>query len=120
MVHTNAKGWQRPRATKRSTGAFAIATRWGLRAWKWSQRWRNPLDSRFRLKAHSKARTPVANIAKAMKRTEGALRRICFARKTSRWHLATSGRFLTVDPIATTLFWLVRECPDPPICDIPG
>jgi hypothetical protein len=27
------------------------------------------------LKAHSKARTPVANIAKAMKRTEGALRR---------------------------------------------
>jgi hypothetical protein len=27
------------------------------------------------LKAHSKARTPVAKIAKAMKRTEGALRR---------------------------------------------
>ena len=27
------------------------------------------------LNAHSKARTPVANIAKAMKRTEGALRR---------------------------------------------
>ncbi|HEY4806685.1 MAG TPA: hypothetical protein VIH81_02880 [Roseiarcus sp.] len=27
------------------------------------------------LKAHSKARTPVAKIAKAMKQTEGALRR---------------------------------------------
>ena len=27
------------------------------------------------LKTHSKARTPVAKIAKAMKRTEGALRR---------------------------------------------
>jgi hypothetical protein len=27
------------------------------------------------LKAHSKARTPVAKIAKVMKRTEGALRR---------------------------------------------
>ena len=27
------------------------------------------------LRAHSKARTPVAQIAKAMKRTEGALRR---------------------------------------------
>jgi hypothetical protein len=27
------------------------------------------------LKAHSKARTPVVQIAKAMKRTEGALRR---------------------------------------------
>jgi hypothetical protein len=27
------------------------------------------------LKAHSKARTPVAKIAKAMKRTEGALRK---------------------------------------------
>jgi hypothetical protein len=26
------------------------------------------------LKAHSKARTPVAQVAKAMKRTEGALR----------------------------------------------
>jgi hypothetical protein len=27
------------------------------------------------LKAHSKARTPVAKVSKAMKRTEGALRR---------------------------------------------
>ena len=34
MVHTNAKGSQRPRANKRSTGAFAIAKE-GDALWNW-------------------------------------------------------------------------------------
>jgi Protein of unknown function (DUF938) len=50
MVHTNAKGSQRPRPTKHSTGAFAIATRPGVcETSKRLPRWRNPLDSRLRL-----------------------------------------------------------------------
>src|SRR5271166_2197119 len=43
MAHTNAKDSQRPRATKRSTEAFAIATRPGVcETSKRSQRSRNP------------------------------------------------------------------------------
>jgi NAD(P)-dependent dehydrogenase (short-subunit alcohol dehydrogenase family) len=50
MVHTNAKGSQRPRAIKHSTGAFAIATRTGVcKTSKRSPRWRDPLVSRLRL-----------------------------------------------------------------------
>ena len=50
MVHTNAKGSQRPRATKYSIGAFAIATHAGVCATsKRLSRWRNLLDSRLRL-----------------------------------------------------------------------
>lgn len=50
MVHTYAKGSQRPRATKHSTGAFAIATRPGVcETSKRLPRSRNPLDSRLRL-----------------------------------------------------------------------
>ena len=49
MARTNAKDSQRPRATKRSTEAFAIATRPGVcETSKRSQRLRNPSDSRFR------------------------------------------------------------------------
>ena len=36
-------------------------------------------EDRRELKAHSKARTPVAKIAKAMKRTEGAVRQQALA-----------------------------------------
>jgi Protein of unknown function (DUF938) len=50
MVHTYAQGLQRPRATKHSTGAFAIATRTGVcETSKRLPRWRNPSDSRLRL-----------------------------------------------------------------------
>jgi Protein of unknown function (DUF938) len=50
MVHTNAKGSRRPRATKRSTGAFAVATRTGFcETSKRLPRWHNPLDSRLQL-----------------------------------------------------------------------
>jgi hypothetical protein len=49
MVQTYAKGSQRPRATKHSTGAFAIATRTGVcETSKRLPRWRNPMDSRLR------------------------------------------------------------------------
>ena len=36
-------------------------------------------DNVRELKAHSKARTPVAKVAKAMKRTEGALRQKAYS-----------------------------------------
>ena len=50
MVHTYAKGSRPLRATKHSTGAFAIATRAGAcDPSKRFPRWRNPLDSRLRL-----------------------------------------------------------------------
>ena len=49
-VHTYAKGSQRPRAIRRSIGAFAIAARPGVcEISKRLLRWRNPLDSRLRL-----------------------------------------------------------------------
>ena len=49
MAHTNAKGSRPPRATRRLTEAFAIATRPGVcETSRGSQRSHNPPDSRFR------------------------------------------------------------------------
>jgi hypothetical protein len=58
-----------PSSIKQALRSLFVATKKTAHRSPWSK------EDVKELKTHSKARTPVAKIAKAMKRTEGALRR---------------------------------------------